>query len=250
MLILASLIVSLVAIAILTAFMVLSIDRISSEVMDRSRHNMSRMLDEYDEAIEEKRRELVKLNHEILSANNEKIVAKPVSKKTENVGNKNYSRFEDDSDTPIEEIYRTIKDNFVFDFDRIANSILVMKNYKNDKFILIKSILGKVSSKIFMEIDTLTDEEQEILFSEFLEKDELDLIKSYGCYGIDLYEKLKLELNQFENEITVNVASKQIKETLAKKDIDSNLTDDLVEGLNIMFNGKLYEYSINRKELY
>lgn len=250
MLILASLIVSLVAIAILTAFMVLSIDRISSEVMDRSRHNMSRMLDEYDEAIEEKRRELVKLNHEILSANNEKIVAKPVSKKTENVGNKKYSRFEDDSDTPIEEIYRTIKDNFVFDFDRIANSILVMKNYKNDKFILIKSILGKVSSKIFMEIDTLTDEEQEILFSEFLEKDELDLIKSYGCYGIDLYEKLKLELNQFENEITVNVASKQIKETLAKKDIDSNLTDDLVEGLNIMFNGKLYEYSINRKELY
>lgn len=250
MLILASLIVSLIAIAILTMFMVLSIDRISNEVMNRSRHNMSRMLDEYDDAIEEKRKELVKLNHEILSAQNEKIIAKSTSRKKEHAGSKTYSRFENEPDTPIEEIYRTIKDNFVFDFDRIANSILVMKNYKNDKYILIKSILGKISSKIFMEIDTLNDEEQEALFKEFLKKDEYDLIKSYGCYGIDLYERLKLQLNQYENELSVNVASKQIKETLAKKNIESEVSDDLIEGLNIVFNGKLYEYSINRKELY
>ena len=55
MLILASLIVSLVAISILTVFMVISIDRLSREVATRSRHNMSRMLNEYDDAIRQKR---------------------------------------------------------------------------------------------------------------------------------------------------------------------------------------------------
>lgn len=249
MLILASLIVSLVAIAILTVFMVISIDRISREVATRSRHNMSRMLDEYDDAIRQKRNELLKLNNDILSASIEKKTAKP-GKAKEIVGKNAYSNFENEPDIPVGDIYKTIKNNYLFDLDRIANSILVMKQHRNNRLLLVKGILQKIHPMIFMEMDTLENEEQIQLLSEYLSKEENDLIKELDCYGIDLFERLKIELNQEDHDLIVYVASEEIQETLKKHDIESVISPDLVEGLNIMFNGKLYEYSVNRKELY
>lgn len=249
MLILASLIVSLVAIAVLTAFMVVSIDRIAREVATRSRHNMSRMLDEYDEAIRTKREELSKLNNQLLSAEIEQKTAKP-GKAKEIVGKNTYSNFEIEPDIPVGEIYKTIKNYYLFDLDRIANSILVMKQYRNNRLRLVKTILQKIQPVDFMEMDTLENEEQLQLLKECLSEEELELIKELDCYGLDLYERLRIELNQLDNSLIVNVANAEIQERLKKYNIESIISPELVEGLNIMFNGKLYEYSVNRKELY
>ena len=101
-----------------------------------------------------------------------------------------------------------------------------------------------------MELDTLENEEQLQLLSEYLSKEEIDFIKELDCYGLDLYERLKIEVNQEDHDLIVYVASEDIQETLKKRGIESIISPDLIEGLNIMFNGKLYEYSVNRKELY
>ena len=61
---------------------------------------------------------------------------------------------------------------------------------------------------------------------------------------------MKIEVNQEDHDLIVYVASEEIQETLKKRGIESIISPDLIEGLNIMFNGKLYEYSVNRKELY
>ena len=138
----------------------------------------------------------------------------------------------------------------MIDLDRIANSILVMKQHRNDRLLLVKGILQKIHPMIFMELDTLENEEQIQLLSEYLSKEEIDFIKELDCYGLDLFERLKIEVNQEDHDLIVYVASEEIQETLKKRGIESIISPDLIEGLNIMFNGKLYEYSVNRKELY
>lgn len=249
MLILASLIVSLVAIAILTVFMVISIDRISREVATRSRHNMSRMLDEYDNAIKEKREELSKLNSLELSADIEKKSAKP-GKAKEIVGKNTYAKFENEPDIPVGDIYKIIKNYYLFDLEQIANIILTLKKYRNNRLLLVKSILQKIQPLDFMEMDTLEKEEQLQLLSVILNDEELKLINELDCYGLDLFDRLRIELNQEDRSLIVYVANEEIQEKLKKYNIESVIFTDLVEGLNIMFNGKLYEYSVNRKELY
>ena len=185
----------------------------------------------------------------MLSAEIEQKTAKP-GKAKEIVGKNTYSNFEIEPDIPVGEIYKTIKNYYLFDLDRIANSILVMKQYRNNRLRLVKTILQKIQPVDFMEMDTLENKEQLQLLKECLSEEELELIKELDCYGLDLYERLRIELNQLDNSLIVNVANAEIQERLKKYNIESIISPELVEGLNIMFNGKLYEYSVNRKELY
>lgn len=241
-------IVSLLIILTLSALMLMSIDRLSKDTFNKLKRGASQYVVDYDKMIEEKRKEMESLSNAV-----NKAKAKEDTSEYEDKNEKTYHKplnIKKEETLSSADIYQILHNDYNFDAVKTAKEILENLPEINPDIKVIEGLCSKLDKATFAQLDTLPHEDQLSLLQEVLDENEFEVIKKNGKYGIDLYNDLETTLSVNKENVQFIVSSEKMKEELKKElNIDAIVSNELVEGMNVVVNNKVHKYGIERSEL-
>ena len=244
--------VLLVLVYIMARVLKKSVDRIS----EQSKTYYINKLQEYDELIDDKEKKLDNLNDEI---KNKKVEIESLKS---NMINTNVdfdisiidvlsrTKYQDKS---IFEIEKMINKEFNYDAEKIILEF-VKKSSTEKNYNFCKKLRRKFTPKKIFELSTVSSFELDKKLKKMLDENEYKILDIYK----DTHKKFKLkdflvyldELVDLNNPcITVYVGSKSENYNHLNKNIKTLVDKDIYRGIKIVFQTKLYDFSLNGRNL-
>ena len=211
---------------------------------------------EYDYMIDEKIEKLSKINQEL----KEKELNKEEDNNSINSNNYefdykiidllNKTKYQDKN---IFELNKMIDDKFDIDYVSLLKEFL--KNVKDDgtyKFVM--NLRNKFNSDIIYKLKILTDEEQVELLNKNLDETEKEIYNAYlkinKKHNLDSFIDYLNELVDLNNpSITVYVGNKNENYDYLSEHIKTIYSKDIYKGIKIIYKNKIYDYSLNERNV-
>ncbi|MDR0350187.1 MAG: hypothetical protein LBH64_01385 [Coriobacteriales bacterium] len=163
-------------------------------------------------------------------------------------------------DAEFIEEYREIRDNFVFDSGKLVRSVVNQLPGKDEltpeqrKAAIAQEILDGLDIEATYNLMTLSGDDQLALFREVLQGEKLQLLEEYAARGgyFETYDFLGwLRQYVFENASTISIRTSHRGEDFDALDarVTTSYDDTLCEGISIVSGGKLYDFSIQNREI-
>lgn len=229
-----------------------SVDKIS----EQSKSYYINKLQEYDELIDEKEKKLDDLNDEIKNKKVEiesiksNMVASNVDFDISIIDVLSRTKYQDKG---IFEIEKMINDEFNYNAEKIILEFVKQCSTKRN-YEFCKKLRRKFSPKKIYELSILEPAVLDVKLNKMLDENEYKILEVYR----DTNKKFKLkefliyldELVELNNPtITVYVGSKQENYDFLDKNIKTKIDKNIYRGIKIVFQSKLYDFSLNGRNL-
>ena len=248
-----------IAILIITVLVVLMFFVLKSTVKKINSQTKLYFVDkaqEYDYMIDEKLEKLSKINQEL----KEKELIKEEDNNSINSNNYefdykimdllNKTKYQDKN---IFELNKMIDDKFDIDYVGLLKEFL--KNIKDDgTYKFVTNLRNKFNSDIIYKLKVLTEEEQIELLNKNLNETEKEIYKAYlkinKKHNLDSFIDYLNELVDLNNpNITVYVGNKTENYDHLSGYIKTVYSKDIYKGIKIIYKNKIYDYSLNERNV-
>ena len=212
-------------------------------------------LQEYDELINDKEKQLNTLNQEI---KNKKVEAEKIKQDMLNspidfdiniIDVLSRTKYKDKS---IFEIEHLIDEEFDYDKEKIIKEFIKKADDKNYDF--CKKLERKFTPKKIYELKTLSRDMQEVKLKKMLNDDEYKILelyrnthKKFSLDGFINYLNELVKLN--DPTIVVYVGNKNESYEHLNKNIKTKVDKNIYRGIKIGYRGKIYDFSLNGRNL-
>jgi hypothetical protein len=151
--------------------------------------------------------------------------------------------------------YRTLRENFVFDSRQVVQKVLEkIPSTVDPRAAVAQSILDQMSAEDVYQLSTLETEDQLRLLKEEFNGDQRALLDEYmgtetyfECY--EFISWLRQYVFEKGPGIAVRTSHEQERFDSLDERIQTSYDDTLCEGLTIRANGRLYDFSIQNREI-
>jgi len=252
----ALLFIAILIICVLVILMFLVLKSTVKKINTQTKKYFVDKAQEYDYMIDEKLEKLSKINQELKE--------KEINKEEEN-NSINSNNYEFDykiidllnktqyQDKNIFEINKMIDDKFDIDYVGILKEFL--KNIKDDgtyKFVI--NLRKKFNSDIIYKLKILTEQEQVELLNKNLDETEKEIYKAYlkinKKHNLDSFIDYLNELVDLNNpNIQVYVGNKLENYDYLSDYIETVYSEDIYKGIKIVYKNKIYDYSLNERNV-
>ena len=242
--------------AVLVYLMFRILKKSVEKIDDQSKTYYIDKLQEYDELINDKEEKLNNLDEEI---KNKRVEAESIKNDLHSdsidfdiniIDVLSRTKYQDQS---IFEIEKMINEKFNYDSEKIISEFLKrIDTFKNYEF--CKKIRRKFSSKKLYELKILTANELEEKLKNMLTEKEYELLCAYKSthkrFNLDEFINYLDELVELNSpKITVYVGSKSENYDYMSKYITTKIDPNIYKGIKIMYQSKIYDFSLNGKDL-
>lgn len=208
-------------------------------------------LQDYDYLIEEKQKVLNDLNAQIEKSKNtldNLNVKKETKPKENNIKPNNLKNDNRYIDEDLFKKYKSIKDNFKYDYDDIIEKFIDSKSFSNEKYNSLMKIRKKFSNELIYNVISLKQEKQREYINSFFDASQISIInKIVGNKEFNLNDFLSdLDAQIEKNDPTVYVITgdKSKNYDYISSCIKTIYDENINEGIKINYKGNLYDYSL------
>lgn len=242
-------------IMIVNGFLFFAIKNISKKLNDEMKKSILSNLSVYDEIIEKKETRLNELNKELLDLKLE-FESYQIESKKDTSNNIIVTSINSDEDTTVYEDdtfyenYSLIRNEFRVNYKEIVKEFLFNDN-ENDRetYNLYKSLLEKFNLDVYYSILKFDEEVREDRVKEILSEKELKILDEFKneskVFDIELFYNYLKEKVRVLNPNLIILGNSNSK-YLEKMDLRINFKEDesIVEGIKILYKGKIFDYSL------
>ncbi len=249
-------IIACLIICALVVFMFLILKRTVRTINSQTKLYFVDKLQEYDYLINEKEERLNKIDEEIKKRKLDDNEKNSSSAKNDYEFDYNFinllnkTRYQDRN---IFELNKRIDEKFDIDYVGLLNKFLSnISDNGNYNFCL--NLKKKFTSDVIYSLKTLSSDEFEDKLKSMLDNNEYEIYVLYKKInprgGIDGFIDYVSELIDLNNpNITVYVGDRGVSYDYLSKHIKTVYSDDIYKGIKIMYQNKIYDYSLNERNV-
>jgi hypothetical protein len=255
-------VIVIAVLVVLNAFFVLIIRTLSGRVGKFAQNNMLRQSSVFDELIlkkEETYKELcdnvaeAEARLEAIEGKRESHADRPAVEADYFAVNKGEYK-----DPAFAEEYREIRENFVFDQGEKLREVLQILpgGPESDMTKAARRILSETDADTVYQLSTMSSDDQRHILKEVFDETQMDLLAEYDeqrepnqpFESYKFFEWLKIYIFENGREVKVRTAGAAAP-VGAPPDIDIARDDTLCEGMYVISQGRMYDYSVRNKEI-
>jgi hypothetical protein len=254
-------IIVIAVLVVLNAFFVLIIRTLSGRVGKFAQNNMLRQSSVFDELILKKEETYKDICDSVaeaeaklaaLEGKHESHASRPAESADYFAVNKG-----DYKDPAFAEEYREIRENFVFDQEEKLKEVMSMLpvGSESEETKAARRILSETDADTIYQLSTMSAEDQQHILKEVFDQPQNNLLEEYEAQrdpatpfeSYKFFEWLKIYIFRTSAQIKVRTATS--KTISSPPTIDIARDDTLCEGMYIISQGKMYDYSVRNKEI-
>jgi hypothetical protein len=252
-------IVVIAALVVLNVFFVFIIRTLAARVGKFAQNNMLRQSSVFDELVMKKEEAYKNLEERVEAAQARLEALKteqPAVKASKSAPNYFAITSADykDPDFPVD--YREIREHFVYDKRSKLKSVLkeLPAGQESTEVLAARRILTNVDAEDAFQLATLSGHEQFDILKDAFDEDQRKLLYAYArgrevFEGFDFISWVRRFVFEHGADVVVRTAGSKDDFDGVDERVSTEYDASLCEGMYVMANGKMYDYSIRNKEI-